>query len=144
VLRVVLDANVVVSGLMQPRGPSGRILAAVVERSVQAVVSPAVVDEYRRALGYPKIRKRLAAPPDVVAAWVDAFALLAEVVPGERRVAVVAADREDDKYLGAALEGRATHLVSGDRHLLDLVAHEGIRILPPRAFLEAMERGTPA
>jgi putative PIN family toxin of toxin-antitoxin system len=144
VLRVVLDANVVVSGLLQPRGPSGRIVAAVVERSVQAVVSRAILDEYRRALGYPKIRRRLAAAPDVVAAWVDAFTLLAEVVPGERRVAVVAADPEDDKYLGAALEGRATHVVSGDRHLLDIGAYEGIRILPPRALLEAMKRDSSA
>ena len=139
--RVVLDANVVVSGLLQPKGPSGRILAGVIEGTVRAAVSPAIVDEYRRALGYSKIRRRLAASPDVVSAWVDALTLLAEVVPGDRRVTVVTADPEDDKYVGAALEGRATHLVSGDRHLLDIGTYEGIRVLSPREFLHVWERG---
>lgn len=59
-------------------------------------------------------------------------------------MAVVAADPEDDKYVGAAMEGRATHVVSGDRHLLDIGKYEGIRVLPPRAFLDVLERGSSA
>jgi hypothetical protein len=144
VLRVVLDANVVVSGWLQARVPSARILDEAMSGGLRVVLSPAIAAEYRRSLGYPKIRRRLTVPADVVEAWVDALALLADVVPGERRVAVVAADPDDDKYLAAALEGRASFLVSGDHHLLDIGTHEGVRILSPRAFLGILESGTGA
>ena len=138
-LRVVLDANVVVSGWLEARGPSGRILQAAAEGRFRTILSPAVLDEYRRSLGYPKVRRRLRVPPELVDAWLDALVLLSDVVPGERRVAVVAADPDDDKYLAAALEGRASHLVSGDGHLLDIGTHEGVLVLPPRAFLGVLE-----
>ena len=140
-LRAVLDANVVVSALLRPEGPPGRILDRVSRGAgVRAVVSPAILDEYRRSLAYPKVRRYLRLPTAEVSTWVDALALLADIVPGRRAVAVVAADPDDDKYLSAALEGRAPFVVSGDRHLLDVGAHEGVRIVTPRVFLDLLER----
>jgi putative PIN family toxin of toxin-antitoxin system len=138
--RVVVDANVVVSGWLQALGPSARVLDAANAGRLRFVVSRAIVAEYRRSLGYAKVRRRLRVHSEVVEAWLDALSLLAEMVPGERRVAAVAADPDDDKYIEAALEGGATFLVSGDRHLLDLGTHEGVRILNPRSFLEVLER----
>jgi len=41
----------------------------------------------------------------------------------------------DDKYIAAAIEGRARFVVAGDSALLDLKEHEGIRIVSPRVFL---------
>ncbi len=137
-LRVVLDANVVVSGWLQALGPSARILDVAMSGGLRVVLSPAIVAEYRRSLGYPKIRRRLTVAADVVEAWIDALALLSDVVPGERRVAVVAADPDDDKYLAAAIEGQASFVVSGDHDLLDIGTHEGVHILSPRAFLEIL------
>lgn len=139
-LRAVLDANVVVSALIRPEGPSGRILERVARGDgVRAVLSPAILDEYRRSLGYAKVRRYVRLPAAEVGAWVDVLALLADIVPGERTVVVVTADPDDDKYLSAALEGRAAFVVSGDRHLLDVGAYEGVRIVTPRQFLDLLE-----
>jgi hypothetical protein len=44
-------------------------------------------------------------------------------------------DPDDDKYLAAALEGRATLVVTGDPDLLALEEHQRVRIVNPRAFL---------
>jgi len=140
VLRVVLDANVVVSGWLQALGPSARILDEAGAGRLRVVLSPAIIAEYRRSLRYTKIRRRLHVPVEVVEAWIDALVLLADVAPGDRRVAVVAADPDDDKYLAAALEGQASFVVTGDRDLLDVGSHEGVRIVSPRAFLEILER----
>jgi len=141
VFRGVLDANVVVSALIRSEGPSGRILERVARRpGVHAVVSPAILEEYRRSLGDPKVRRHLRLPAAEVRTWVDALAFIADIVPGERAVAAVAADPDDDKYLSAALEGRAEYVVSGDRHLLDVGAHEGVEVVTPREMLELLER----
>ncbi len=139
-LRAVLDANVVVSALIRPEGPAGRILDRVARGAgVRAIVSPAILDEYRRSFAYPKVRRCLRLPAAEVSTWVDALALVADIVPGERAVTVVAADPDDDKYLSAAVEGRATFVVSGDRHLLEVGAYEGARVVAPREFLDLLE-----
>jgi predicted nucleic acid-binding protein len=61
--------------------------------------------------------------------------LLSEWVAGDYPVSAASADPDDDKYLAAALEGRAAHVVTGDPDLLALGEYEGIRIVSPRVFL---------
>jgi putative PIN family toxin of toxin-antitoxin system len=141
VLRVVLDANVVVSGWLQAAGPSGRVLSAANTGRFRTVVSQAIVEEYRRSLGYPKIRRRLRVSPRVVDTWLDTLVHLSDVVPGARDVAVVRTDPDDDKYLAAALEGMASLVISGDRDLLDLETYEELRIMSPLAFIELLDQG---
>jgi hypothetical protein len=71
--------------------------------------------------------------------WVDALRAIALVVEGRVSRPVVQADPADDIYIAAAAEGLADYIVSGDRHLLDLGEHEGIRIVTPREFLDLLE-----
>ena len=44
---------------------------------------------------------------------------------------VVAADADDDHVVAAAIAAKADLIVSGDRHLLDIGSHRGIRIITP-------------
>jgi uncharacterized protein len=52
----------------------------------------------------------------------------------------VSTDRDDDKYIAAAIEGRARFVVADDSDLLDLKEYEAIRIVSPRAFLDFLTR----
>jgi uncharacterized protein len=52
----------------------------------------------------------------------------------------ICADPNDDKYVAAALEGRAGSIVTGDRQFLALGRYEKIRIVSPRAFLDILDR----
>ena len=63
--------------------------------------------------------------------------LLAELVSGDQ-VSVASTDPDDDKYLAAAVEGRATLVVTGDPDLLALAEYQGARIANPRAFLSLL------
>jgi len=140
-VRAVLDANVVVSGLIRPQGPPGQILVRLLrDAAFELVASPAILGELRRSLRYPRVRKYLRLPQEELDLWVDALGAIAVVVEGEvsRRVVVIA-DPADDIYIAAAAEGLADYIVSGDGHLLELVEHEGIQIVTPRAFLSLIE-----
>jgi putative PIN family toxin of toxin-antitoxin system len=141
VLRAVLDANVLVSALIRPEGPPGRILVYVLEKGAcPIIVSDAIVAELRRCLRYSRVRKHILASDKDLDLWVSALELLADTTEGVLRIEAVAADPDDDKYVVAALEGRADFLVSGDEHLLALREYEGVRIVTPRAFLTLLER----
>jgi predicted nucleic acid-binding protein len=57
------------------------------------------------------------------------------LTPGEHEAPGVSADPDDDKYVAAAVEGRPAFVVSGDPDLLDVGAHEGVRIVTPRGVV---------
>jgi putative PIN family toxin of toxin-antitoxin system len=139
VLRAVLDANVIISALIQPKGASGRIVASLLEESsFELVASPAILAEVRRSLTYPKVRKYIKVSDEDVDLSVAALALIAQPVEGILRVKAVAEDPDDNKYIEAALEGRAQYIVTGDSHLKSLKSYRGIRIVTPRVFLDLL------
>jgi uncharacterized protein len=141
VFRAVLDANVFVSAAIRPEGPPGQILRLFLcDEAFELVMSPAIVTEIATALAYPAVRKCLRAPIDT-SQWLDSFLLLADLVEDGVLSSQVSQDPDDDKYLHAAVSGRASVIVSGDKHLLALGDYEGIHIAQPRVFLAMLGAG---
>jgi putative PIN family toxin of toxin-antitoxin system len=138
VFRAVLDANVYISAAIRPEGPPGQIIEGFLRKSAfELVVSPAIVDEVLRGLRYPKVTKYIRSEIEPEA-WFLGIVLLADLVAGDYVLSRVSEDPDDDKYLAAAVEGRAPRLVTGDPDLLSVREHAGVRIVTPRAFLEAL------
>lgn len=140
-IRAVLDCNIFVSSLIQPKGPSARILGVLYKQGFQCILSPAILEETRRVLGYPGLKRRIALSRDEQAAFLSALSVLAlwvgDVKPEQP---IVKEDPSDDIYLHAAVQGDAGFVVSGDEHLLKLKEHQGVAIIPPRLFLEILVR----
>jgi putative PIN family toxin of toxin-antitoxin system len=135
VLRAVLDANVFVAAAIRPEGPPGLLLRRFLQGDAfELVLSPAIATEIATALTYPAVRRCIRGPIDT-AHWLESILLLADMVEDGILPARVSQDPDDDKYLHAAVAGRASVIVSGDKHLLDLGDHQGIRIVAPREFL---------
>ena len=86
-----------------------------------------------RALGYPKVRKLLRGADAQL--WFEDIVVLADVV-ADTQLHGVCEDPDDDRYLAAALEGRASHVVTGDRRFLAVEEHAGVEMVTPRAFLD--------
>lgn len=138
-VRAVLDANVFVSAAIRPEGPPGRIVEQFLRTDAfTLVLSDAIVDEAMRALAYPKVRRCVRRGLDP-ALWMEDLVLLADFVSDIAPVPAVSKDPDDDKYLAAAIAGRASFVVTGDPHLLTVGEHEGVRIVTPRAFLDFLE-----
>src|SRR5689334_6478582 len=97
-------------------------------------MSQAIVDEVSRALSYPKVRKYIR-PGLNAELWFEDIVVLSQLVAGEYTLHGASKDPDDDKYIAAAIEGRAGFIVAGDSDLLDLKEYDGIRIVRPRAFL---------
>lgn len=132
-MNVVLDTNVVLSGLMFG-GVPGRILTAWSEGAYTLVVSPPILHEYRR-VGEELAKGRVAVLEtlDTLLALVTVHATLVNPPPLD---APVSEDPDDDKFLAAALAGHARLVVSGDKHLLRVSGWQGIEVCKPRTFLD--------
>lgn len=130
-MRIVLDVNVLVSGIGWD-GPPNRILRACRTGRLRLILTEAILEELGRVLAYPKLA-RLASHPDlpVILAWLHRPEHL--VIP-TRRIDVIANDPPDNRILEAAVAGQAELIISGDEDLLRLAEFEGISIVTAAAF----------
>lgn len=136
-LRAVLDANVYVSAYVRPEGPPGQIVERFLrDAAFELVLSAKIVEEVLQALAYPKVLKnaRTKVEPDL---WFEDIVMLAEFVT-DQPIEAVSKDPDDDKYIAAGIEGRASFVVSGDPDLLDIKEHADVRIVSPRGFLDLL------
>lgn len=119
-MRIVLDTNVLVSGLLVPGGTTGRIVAAWRTGRFDLLLSVPQLGEIARVLAYPKIRRVLRWDDARIESFVRQLYVRAEMIDVTRLPAEVPRDAADAPILAALLDGRADLLVTGDAHLLDL------------------------
>jgi putative PIN family toxin of toxin-antitoxin system len=138
-LRVVIDTNVIVSGILSSKGAPAELLNAWRERRFLLLTSSAIVAEVWAVMQYPRIRLKYHISDEEtehVIALLEHDALL---VAGETDVAgSVPEDPKDEMFLACALDGQADVIVSGDHHLLDLGSYRDIPIMTARQFLEGL------
>lgn len=137
-MRAVIDTNVLVSGLIRPRGAPGAVLRALRDRRFVAVVSPAILEEIIDVLSRPWLRDKYAIDDQGVEAFLRLLVSRAELVEPHSEFRRCR-DPDDDKFLETAVDGRADRLVSGDADLLALGSIEGVAIVNPAGFLRELD-----
>ena len=138
-MKAVLDVGQFVSATIQGRGHPAQILAAWREAKFELVTSLPILDDLRRVLFYPHIRKRHQWSDEEIHLFVDSIAMGATLTSGHLEVRVVEEDPADDKILACAAEGEVDFIVASDEHLTRLGSFSGIPIIPPRRFLELLQ-----
>ena len=127
-MRLVLDTNVLVSGLLRAQGPPGRIVDSLLRESFQALYDDRMLAEYEAVLARPKF----AFDPRGVGVF---LAFLCET--GERIVAppldLHCSDPNDQPFLEVAVEALADALVTGNRRRFP--QRRPIRIVAPAELL---------
>ena len=132
-LRVVLDINVLLSGIAYPASVPGKILAAWRHGSVDVLLSSYIVEELRRVL--PRLVHRHGLTPAEIDDLVDALSIQAEIIEPLPSVEPDLRDAADQPVLGtllAALQtSGANYLITGDKDLLALAERHPI-VTPAR------------
>jgi putative PIN family toxin of toxin-antitoxin system len=128
--RVVLDTNVVLSGLLFPGAiPSLALLKA---QNSHFLGSDATMLEIVEVMNRPRFDRYLerSLRQQLVAEYLNACEAVPILFPIR-----ACRDPKDDKFLEVAVHGRADAIVTGDADLLDLNPFSGIVILTPREYL---------
>jgi putative PIN family toxin of toxin-antitoxin system len=137
-VRLVLDTNVLISGLLSPKGPPGLLLALWNEGGPYILISAeAQLSELLRVARYPKIQARI--NPLLFEELAAALRETAVIV-GPLPIVSASPDPDDNVMLGIAQAGQADLLVTGDkRDLLSLENHAGTNIVTARQALERLK-----
>jgi putative PIN family toxin of toxin-antitoxin system len=128
--RIVVDTNVVVSGLLFPRSDLNRALlkaqtwdmlaSEATKLEIVEVLSRSKFDRYVAL----EIRQQLAAE----------YVRACETIPVHSTIQACR-DKKDDKFLELAIDGRADLILTRDQDLLILSPFRGIRIVTPTEYL---------
>jgi len=135
-VKVVLDTNVLLSGLMFPDGAPGRLVAAWREARFELVVSVHQLAEIARALAYPKIRRFLAWDDRRIEQFIRQLYIRAQIVDLDEISVEVPADSDDAPILATLVAAKADVLITGDGDLLAL--REEYAILTPAEFVRSL------
>jgi putative PIN family toxin of toxin-antitoxin system len=119
-VKVVLDTNVLVSGLLSPKGAPGRIVSAWDDSRFELVLAFAQLEEMGRVLAYPRIRSRTRWTDEDIGRFLEQIYLRAHVIDAPAAVGRKVRDPGDAPILAAFLSSGADVLVSGDDDLLSL------------------------
>ena len=134
-VRAVVDTNIFVSGFIHQEGLPGQILVAWRAVRFELITSAEINEEILEVLNRPRIRERYHIGDRII----DIGAILythATLVEPKLRVKV-SRDPDDNKFLEAALQGRASYIVTGDKKdLLIMKEFKGIRIITPAQFIK--------
>lgn len=130
-MRVVLDTNVLVSGIAYPASVPGRIVRVWRQGGLDVVLSRCILDEMSRVL--PRLT-RISLSPDEIRDLTDSFMFLADMVEPDGEQDAGLRDAADQQVLATLRASRADYLITGDKDLLALA--ERYSIVTPAVFWE--------
>ncbi len=140
-LRVVIDTNVLISGLFGIKNsPSSQILSVIRTQKIILVTSPVILEEVGVVINRERIVKLTKMSLEERADFLDKLIERSEVTAGNRLLQTTSRDIKDDKFLACALEGKAGYIATGDKDLLVLKVYKGIKIVTPRVFIEILSK----
>jgi putative PIN family toxin of toxin-antitoxin system len=134
VRHAVLDTNILVSALMRPQGPPGRVMAAVKDGELLPVFSPTIFAEYEAVLARPRLRLE-AAKVDVA---LTTMRIVGTVVRAEPLPPPAGLPDDKDWPFIACAVAAGCPVITGNAR--DFPAGLGVRVMTAREWVEALGR----
>jgi putative PIN family toxin of toxin-antitoxin system len=130
-MKIVLDTNVFVSGLLTPFGSSGEIVRMVSAGILFLQYDSRILLEYQEVLYRPKFqfdKEQI----DILLAYVKQNGQAIPATPLKKRLP----DQDDEPFLEIAIAGRAACLITGNKSHFPRHSRQGIKILSPSEFID--------
>lgn len=132
-LKVVIDTNIFISGILVETGSPSLVLKVWKRtRKYRLFITEEIIEESL------KVMRRLGVDVGIITDWDKMIRENAISVVPVRKIEVIKEDPSDNKFLECAIEAQADYIISGDKHLKKLVEFEGIKIIDARRFLDIL------
>ena len=131
----VFDTNILLSALLSSNGNPFRCVALAKIRQVESVTCQEILDEFAE-----KLLLKFKFSDEMTQAAVDEVRNFSRLIEISATLKAVPADSDDDMVVECAVVGGATHIVTGDKHLLTLKAYESIAIVKATEFVALLSQ----
>jgi putative PIN family toxin of toxin-antitoxin system len=130
-MKIVLDTNIVVSGLLQAQGNPAQVLSLVLSGAIQICHDERIIAEYAEVLARPRFKldpKRVLEVLNKIET--DGLAIDASGTAG-----LDLPDADDEPFLEVALAASADFLVTGNLADYPPGKRRGCNVISPAAFM---------
>ncbi len=131
--RIVFDTNVYLSALFW-KGIPFQLFQKSLRGEISSYTSRPILKEVEE-----KLLGKFAVPPDRAGEFLEIIVFNSAVVNPKRHLKVVKADSSDNKIIECAIAAKASYIISGDKHLLDIGRYRNIKIVSPKEFYEKIK-----
>ena len=126
----VFDTNILLSALLSTNGNPFRCLALAKIGQVESVTCQEILDEFAE-----KLLVKFKFSEEMTQLAVKEVRDFSRLVDISGTLRAVPDDSDDDMVVECAVVGNATHIVTGDKHLLSLIKHQSIAIVKAAEFV---------
>ncbi|MBD2151491.1 putative toxin-antitoxin system toxin component, PIN family [Pseudanabaena sp. FACHB-1277] len=127
---VVFDTNILLSALFSQTGSPFRALALAKIGLIESVTCQEIMDEFAE-----KLLLKFKFSEEKLQSALDEIISFSRLVEISRTLKAVPNDPDDDMVIECAVLGQATHVITGDRHLLSLINYQSIAIAKATDFV---------
>ena len=129
-MKIVLDTNVLVSGLLNPFGAPGEIVRMLGAPEITLCVDARILAVYHEVIRRP----RFGIDPIKADEMMEGLYQSSEIYPA-RPLRLGLPDEDDEPFLAVALAARARVLITGNLKHFPLKARAGMTVLTPAEFI---------
>ena len=127
---VVFDTNILISALFSQTGSPFRALALAKIGQIESVTCQEIIDEFAE-----KLLLKFKFSEDKTQSAVNEILSFSRIVEISGTLKAVPNDADDDMVIECAVVSNASHIVTGDKHLLSLVKYQNIAIAKAADFV---------
>ena len=138
-MKVVLDTNVIISGLLW-KSKTKALFDLADQKRITICLTAKIIAEVAKVLEYPKIKKQLNRANLTTDEIISYLLQISQFFSGVS-LKIKLTDSSDKIFLEAAYDSGAKYLITGDKHLLILKNFRSIKILKPEEFLNEIKQG---
>jgi len=132
-MNIVLDTNIFISGIFW-KGDPYKILLLWKDCKVQLISSIEIITEISRTLSDFKIHL----PEELQKEWIHTITINSTIVEPKEKFTIIQDDPTDNKFIEAAIAGKAEYIITRDKHLLKIQQFRNVKIITPTEFLKNM------
>ena len=127
---VVFDTNILISALFSQTGSPFRALALAKIGQIESVTCQEIMDEFSE-----KLLLKFKFSEDKTQSAIGEILSFSRMIEISGTLKAVPNDADDDMVIECAVVGNASHIVTGDKHLLSLVKYQDIAIAKATDFV---------
>jgi putative PIN family toxin of toxin-antitoxin system len=134
-LKIVLDTNVLVSGLLNPFGAPGEIVRLIGTEAICLCYDVRILTEYQRVLS----RSRFPFHPPHIQALLEQIKAEGMAIAAKPLKAPLP-DPDDEPFLEVAIASRCSFLITGNLKHYPVKACHGMKVLSPAEFIDVLRK----
>lgn len=130
-MKIVLDTNVLVSGLLTPYGPNGEIIRLLSAGALTVQYDARILLEYQDVLSRPRFQFDMQ-DVNTFLAYLKQKGQVVSGIPLKKRLP----DPDDEPFLEVAVAGRAVCLVTGNTKHFPKASRQNVKVFSPTEFVD--------